>query len=425
MLSSSDKIQQANDKVIDILNKGEPWFVGAPPAKEVIPFFNECSSQGKHLITHAGPPVSGGYDAFSGPVQGSMIGICLFEGWSKTVEEAVSLLKSGKIVFRANHTLDGVGSMAGTISENMPVWVCENRAFGTKSFARLSDRFQQFGNYNVLDEVILWRDVIAPAMDKAMKKKGGIYVKPLIEKALQMGDELHNRPDALVTLFTQEMTIAMLEADVDHKSIITTIEFFKTVVWGALSIAMAVSKSLLLPAEDVPHSTIITAICRNGNEIGIRVAGLEKEFFTHAAPAVDCNYICDAQGRRYTKEEACNDLGDSAITETVGFGAPILLGAMALAPFLGVTRKDAEKYFVDTVKVSHGKSTSYYVPVFETYLPVGLDIMKCYQHNIQPVIDTAVSHKVPGIGIVGNGMTFIPMELIKKAVDAYHAKYNE
>ena len=62
---------------------------------------------------------------------------------------------------------------------------------------------------------------------------------------------------------------------------------------------------------------------RNGTEFGIRVSGTGDRWYTAAAPRVDGLYLPG-----FSEKDAALDIGDSAITETAGYGA----FAMAAAP---------------------------------------------------------------------------------------------
>ena len=58
-----------------------------------------------------------------------------------------------------------------------------------------------------------------------------------------------------------------------------------------LGLAMAAGKAIADPAHDVEYSTMVTAMCRNGIEFGIRVSGLGDEWFTAPSPFVNGLYV--------------------------------------------------------------------------------------------------------------------------------------
>jgi hypothetical protein len=54
----------------------------------------------------------------------------------------------------------------------------------------------------------------------------------------------------------------------------------------------------------------------------------------------------------------------------------------------------------------------------------GIDLRKVLRTGILPVIDTAIAHKEPGIGMIGAGLVRPPLEAFKKALHAFGAKYD-
>jgi len=284
--------------------------VDIAPAGEVMP-----GMKGK-MITHAGPPIE--WPNMCGAQKGAIIAMVLYEGWAKTIAEAEAILAKGEIQLEPNHHHQAVGPMAGTISPSAPVWVVENRAFGNRAFCRQVEGNQQFGDYSdqALQGLRMWRDVWAPTMRKALHTIGGLDLKPIITKALQMGDELHNRHTASSSLFANAMAVAMAQTDLNNKAeMIGTLKYATNHELFFLGLAMAAGKAIADPARNIEYSTLVTAMCRNGVEFGIRVSGLGDEWFTAPAPVVHCLYM-----PRYSAKDAGLDMGDSALSETVGWG---------------------------------------------------------------------------------------------------------
>lgn len=106
-----------------------------------------------------------------------------------------------------------------------------------------------------------------------------------------------------------------------------------------VALGMAVGNTLEAladPVRDIEYSTVVTAMCRNGVEFGIRVSGLGDQWFTAPAPVVDGLYMPG-----YTAEDAGLDMGDSAITETVGWGGFVIGGAPGILSLVGGTPEEA------------------------------------------------------------------------------------
>src|SRR5947208_2815502 len=55
------------------------------------------------------------------------------------------------------------------------------------------------------------RDVIAPVIGEAVRALGELPLKPLMRRAVHMGDELHSRNTAATLLFTRGLTPAFLQ----------------------------------------------------------------------------------------------------------------------------------------------------------------------------------------------------------------------
>ena len=407
------KIEAANTEAVQRINAADPVLVDIAPAGEVIPGLKE------RMILHSGPPVT--WEKMCGAQRGAMAGVALFEGWAKSPEEAEKLLQSGDIKFEPNHHHQTVGPMAGTISVSMPVWVVENRAFGNRAFCRQVEGRQQFGEYSegALDGLRLWRNVWAPALRKGVQKRGGLELKPLIAKALQMGDELHNRPVAASSLFANAMAVAMVEADVAKESLLGTLKYITNHELLCLGLSMAAGKASADPAQGIEFSTVVVAMARNGTEFGIRVSGLGEDWFTAPSPRVNGLYLPG-----YSEKDAGCDMGDSAITETVGWGGFVLAGATGILALVGGTPEEATKYSQDMRQITVSASPNYRMPVFGFQgTPVGIDIRKVVQTGITPIIDTAIAHKNPGYPIVGAGLVRAPLECFQKALKAFGQKY--
>jgi len=407
------KIEQANQEAVRRMMSGDPVLVDVAPAGEVIP-----GLQGK-MILHSGPPIE--WARRCGAQQGALIGMVLYEGWADNPAQARAILESGEILLEPNHSHQAVGPMAGTISPSAPVWVVENRAFGNRAFCRQVEGRQQFGDYSpeALDGLRRWRDLWAPTLREAVRHAGGVELNPILTLALQMGDELHNRNTASSSLFANRMAIALLEAGVPRERFLPTMHYLAGHNLLFLGLAMACGKATADPARDIESSTIVTAMCRNGTEFGIQVSGLGEAWFTAPAPQVDGLYLPG-----YSAQDAGLDMGDSAITETVGWGAFTLGGAAGILPLVGGTFDEALHHTREMRKITTGIHPVYRLPVlgFEG-ASVGIDIRKVVQLNLAPIIDTAIAHRDPGHPIIGAGLTRAPLACFAAALRAFGERY--
>jgi Protein of unknown function (DUF1116). len=93
---------------------------------------------------------------------------------------------------------------------------------------------------------------------------------------------------------------------------------------------MAYSKAVMDAAAEIKAGSVVTAMTRNGREFGIRVSGTGDRWFT--AP------VNTPQGlffTGYSQADANPDIGDSAITETLGIGGAAMIAAPGVTRFVG------------------------------------------------------------------------------------------
>ena len=407
------KIEAANAEAVRRINAADPVLVDIAPAGEVIPGLKD------RMILHSGPPLD--WQHMCGAQKGAMAGVVLLEGWAQSADEAFRLLDSGAITFEPNHHHQAVGPMAGTISSSMPVWVVENRSFGNRAFCRQVEGRQQFGDHSdsALDGLRLWRDVWAPSLRKGILHMGGLSLKPIIAKALQMGDELHNRSVAASSLFANALAVPMMEGGVPRDHLLETLRYITNHELIFLGLSMASGKASAEPAAGIEYSTVVVAMARNGAEFGIRVSGLGDEWFTAPSPRVNGLYLPG-----YTGQDAGADMGDSAITETVGWGGFVLAGATGILSLVGGTPDEALAYSREMGQITVTTSPNYRIPMLHFQgAPVGIDIRKVVQSGITPIIDTAIAHKSPGHSIIGAGLVRAPLECFKKALMGFGRKH--
>ena len=409
-----NKIDQANEEAVNRIISAEPVLVDVAPAEDVIPGLED------RMILHAGPPVK--WENMSGGQKGSVIAIMLYENWAKTKKKAIKLLEEGAIKLEPNHHHQAVGPMAGTISKSMWVFVVENKAGKNRAFCRQIERNQQFGDYSseAIQNLINFQEIWAPSLSAALKQMGGLHLKPLITRALQMGDELHNRQTAASSLFANALTIPLLKSGLPQDKILNTLGYLINHEMFFLGLSMAAAKAAADSARGIEYSTLVTAMARNGTEFGIQVSGLEGEWFTAPAPSVEGLYLPG-----FGEKNAGFDTGDSAITETVGWGGFVLAGAPAILSFVGGTPEEAIEYSRSMRKITVKTSPDYLIPAlgFEG-TAVGIDIRKVVKTNITPIIDTAMIHKKPGYPIIGAGLVHPPIECFILALKRFAEKYS-
>lgn len=407
-------IDEANKSVIDKIVGSAPFLVDVAPAKEKINELNE----GKVLL-HAGPPIA--WDDMTGPMQGSCIGASLFEGWAETEEEAVNQLANGEVTFIPCHHVNAVGPMGGITSANMPVLVVENRSEGNEAYCTMNEgigKVLRFGAYSeeVINRLTWMKNVLGPTISAALKLiDGGLNLNVMIAKAITMGDEFHQRNIAASLIFLKEISPYIVQVDMNENDRKDVIQFLADTDQFFLNIAMATGKAVLDGARTIEEGTVVTAMCRNGKDFGIRISGMGDEWFTAPVNTPKGLYFTG-----YSQEDANPDIGDSAITETFGVGGMAMIAAPGVTRFVGAGGfQDALSTSNEMVEICVGQNSNFTIPTWDFQgTCLGIDARKVVETGIEPVINTGIAHKKAGVGQVGAGTVRAPKECFEKALEA-------
>lgn len=411
-------IDEANQAVIDKMIAAAPFLVDVVPAKDKIPELKE------HVLLHAGPPIK--YENMTDPMKGACIGAILFEGWVKDEDAARELLENDKIEFIPCHHVNAVGPMGGITSMNMPVLVVENRESGNEAYCQMNEGIGavlRFGAYNetVVNRLHWMKDVLGPVLGKAVRQmEDGLNVNVLIAKAIAMGDEFHQRNIAASLAFLKEVApiISELE-DVEPEKRTEVIQFLADTDQFFLNVAMATGKAMMDAAREIQHGTIVTAMCRNGENFGIRIAGMGDEWFTAPVNTPQGLYFTG-----YSSDDANPDIGDSAITETIGVGGMAMIAAPAVTRFVGSGGfADALATSDEMTEICIGENPNFSIPTWDFKgACLGIDARLVVEKGITPVINTGIAHKIAGFGQIGAGTVQPPIECFEKAITAYAEK---
>jgi Protein of unknown function (DUF1116). len=395
-----------------------PFLTDVVPAHTVIPELTE------HVLLHAGPPIK--YENMTDPMQGSCVGAILFEGWADDEQGARELLENGKITFIPCHHVNAVGPMGGITSMNMPVVVVVNKEHGNEAYCTLNEGIGavlRFGSYSdqVLTRLHWMKDVLGPVLSKALKTMDeGLNVNVLVAKAIAMGDEFHQRNIAASLAFLKEVAPAITSLeDVELEKREEVMQFLADTDQFFLNVAMATGKAMTDAARTIEHGTIVTAMCRNGENFGIRIAGMGDEWFTAPVNTPQGLYFTG-----YSAEDANTDIGDSAITETIGVGGMAMIAAPAVTRFVGSGGfNDALETSNNMAEITEQENPNFIIPTWDFKgAPTGIDARKVVESGILPVINTGIAHKVAGFGQIGAGTVNPPIECFEKAITAYAEK---
>ncbi|MGP9023443.1 acyl-CoA synthetase FdrA [Candidatus Enterococcus leclercqii] len=414
-----DQITADNQEVTDKIKNAQPFLIDVVPAKTVIAELNE---QQKTLL-HAGPPIE--WSEMTGPMQGSCIGAALFERWATNEEEARRLLESGEVRFMPCHHVQAVGPMGGITSANMPVFVVENRLTGNRAYCILNEgigKVLRFGAYSqeVIDRLDWIKDVLGPTIAKALQlTEEGINLNVLIARSITMGDEFHQRNIAASLNFLKEISPLIIQTDISEDQKYEVIKFLADTDQFFLNIMMATGKAIVDGARSETKGTVVTTMTRNGVNFGIRIAETEDEW--HIAPV---NTPKGLYFTGFTEADGNPDIGDSAITETVGVGAMAMVAAPGVTRFVGAGGfEDALETSNEMAKICLGHNSTFSIPTWDFQgTCLGIDIRKVVETGITPVINTGIAHKEAGVGQVGAGTVRAPLGCFENALTAYAKK---
>jgi hypothetical protein len=411
-LLNHPKVEAANRLAMERYLAAQPVLVDVETAAEAIP-----ALAGARRILHAGPPIA--WADMCGPMQGAIVGAILLEGWAADHAAAERLASSGELALEPNHHYHAVGPMSGIISPSMPLWVVENKAAGTRAYSNFNEGLGKVLRFGANDASVLTRlrwlaAEMAPALRAALRAGGEIELKPLMAQALHMGDEIHNRNAAATGLLLKRLMPALLRAELPHDQRLRVVEFLSGNDHFFLNLSMAACKAMLDAAANVPGSSMVTVMARNGVNFGIRLSGTGDAWFQAKANPVQGLFFPG-----YGVDDAAADLGDSAITETAGVGGFAMASSPAIVKFVGGTPADAINHSRRMQSITIGNNPAFTLPALN-FAPTaaGIDARKVADSNILPVINTGIAHKKAGVGQIGAGITTAPMPAFAEALRA-------
>jgi hypothetical protein len=389
----------AVDQAAVALAAARPELVGVVPAASIVP----------HLAAggacHAGPPIAS--TAMCGPMRAALGVALAMEDVADDAETALDLADAGEVPLRTNHDCGGVGPMSGVVTGSMPVLVARDEATGLTAWCPLNEGSGKVLRYGANDDEVVarlaWmRDVLAPELARALEAHGPLDLLELHAGSLAAGDEAHHRTEAGTALIADALAPLAPEVDAFIRG---NGQFF-------LNVAMVFSKLALVCASGVEGSSLVTAVARNGVEVGVKLSGTGDAWFTGPAAAPDPAALYPG----FTPEEMQNDLGDSAIIEVYGLGA-LAIGASPLsAPSVGLDPATIPERMATFRRIAAGEHPELSLPDGPAIL--GVDARAVVREGIVPPIHTGIAHREPGVGQIGGGVTLPPLAAFTAAVAA-------
>src|SRR5919109_22674 len=368
--------ERANAEAVEHMWAADPVLVDVRPALEAVPGMTE------RTILTSGAPLA--WDEYVGGQRSGIIGGALFQGLAADAEDADAKIRAGEIEVRICHDLGCTGSLAGIYTASMPVLVVENRPAGNRSFCNLfegpSPQRLNYGLYNetVRESLLFLQDVVGPVLGEAVRLLGGIPLRPIIRRALHMGDELHSRNTAATLLFTRELFPALLElGGRSPEPVRQVLDYLRSSDYFFLRLSMASSKV----TADAAHSF-----------------------------------------EGYTESDIEFMGGESVINETVGLGGFAQAAAFPLQDYQGGSAERMAEMNLAMYEITVGEHPEYKIPYFGFRgTPTGIDVHRVVESGITPAMDIGVAGR--GGGPIGAGVLRAPLACFTAAVDAYGRRY--
>jgi Protein of unknown function (DUF1116) len=309
--------------------------------------------------------------------------------------------------------------MAGVVTPSMWMFVLEDPATGARTHCTLNEglgKVLRYGAYSpdVLDRLRWMSAVLGPLLQRAVRSAEPVDVTAILTQMLQMGDEAHNRNRAGTLMLLRDLGPAMVTSGADPADVAEAMRFVGANDHFFLNLAMPACKLAVDAARDVPGSTMVVAMSRNGTDFGIQVAGSGDEWFTGPAQVADGLYLGD-----FGPEDANPDIGDSAITETAGLGGFAMATAPAIVRFVGGSVPDALATTRRMREITLAENPRWSVPILEfAGVPSGIDVAAVCRTGILPQINTGMAGREAGVGQVGAGLVTPPAGIFPEALSA-------
>jgi hypothetical protein len=408
--------ETANAEAYQRLCAAQPILIGIAPAIEAVP-----GMQPNEILT-SGPPMP--WAQYQGGQRSAIIGGALFEGLGGDARDAEAKLASGAIRVLPCSRFGCVGSLAGIYTASMPVLIVRNGERGNLAYCNLYEgsnpRRLNYGVYDagVRDRLLHVRDVVAPVIGEAALAAGGIPLKPIMQRALHMGDELHSRNTAASLLFARELFPYLLRlAERGRGRVEQTLEALTADHYFFLRLAMAAAKATADAAHGIAHCSVVTAMGFNCREFAIRVSGLDDIWFSGPLPTVQAKLFAG-----HAEDEISWMGGESVIIETIGLGGLAQAAAFPLQSYQGGSAEAMVANNLAMYGICTGEHTDFRIP-FLGYrgTPTGIDVLKVVERGVTPIMDIGIAGRHGGQ--IGAGLVRAHRGCFERAAAAYAQRY--
>jgi Protein of unknown function (DUF1116) len=410
-------ITEANRLAFERLTKSDPVLADVRRVGDFVAGFTP------NTILTSGPPMA--WQDYTGGQREAIIGGALFEGLARDREDAIAKLDAGEIVVGGCHDFGCVGSLAGIYTASMPAFVVENRAFGNVACCNIYEgsnpRRLNYGVYDdgVRERLLLVQNEIVPVIAEALRQTDGIPLKPIIKRALGMGDELHSRNTAAALLFLRELVPNLLAlASSGSERIVRAVKAMTDDHYFFLRLSMAAAKATADAARNIERSSVVTALAFNCRGFALRVSGLGDTWFKGPHASVEARLF-----EGHTEDEITWMGGESIIAETIGLGGFAQASAPSLQSYQGGSYETMLARNKELYAITVGENPDYLIPALGFRgTPTGIDIFKVIDQKVLPVLDIGIAGR--NGGQIGAGVVRPPLACFETAAEAYRQRYS-
>lgn len=410
----TNNINSANEHALHCVDTADPVLVDIRPAAEVVPGMT------RNTILASGASLA--WERYTGGQRAGIIGGALYEGLADTPDAVDAAIRAGDIEVRGCQDLDCIGSLAGIYTASMPVLVVEDRAGGRRAYCSLFEgevtARLNYGVYNaaVRDNLKFLEHVIGPLLGEAVRRsEGGVALRPIMRRALHMGDELHSRNTGATLLFTRALLPQMLElARHGADQLDDLVRYLSTGDYFFLRASMAAAKVMADSMRGIAGSSLVSAMAFSCCEFSIRVAGLGDRWFRGPLPRMESGRLFDG----HSPDDIEMMGGESVVTEVVGLGGFAQAAAFPLQAYQGGTPQHMIERNLQMYEITVAENSGFRLPFFEYRgTPTGIDIRKVSVTGITPVMDIGIAGRDGGQ--IGAGCYRAPLEPFQDALRAF------
>ncbi len=278
---ADDAVEDANRAALDRLDAARPFVVGAGIAADMVPGMDA------RVVLHAGPPCE--WQAMGPAMRAQVARAVVFEGWAPDQGEAAALIAQGAVGLAPGDAHGVAAPMCGVLSPSMATWAVHDDATGAQAWAPMSDGAGDglppgAPTRDVLARHRLLADRVAPGVAAAVAATGPLDMLQLVRDAADMGDLPGARPRAASLLLVHALQPGLASRALDAVPAVATVAAAERI---ALPLLAATARAMLQATAPAGPSSLVTALCGNGTDVGVMLAGLPGRWFTAPAPIAD------------------------------------------------------------------------------------------------------------------------------------------